>query len=169
MGSQHHVTSVSIHYYFPTKKELYLTVITKLRDLWKNEVEIMMSEVNAKEALSVYIRSLLDISFENPHAHKIWNREMMEGAKNLTPDIRRSMKNRNEREIELIKGWIKSGQIVEIEPQNLLYFLWSITTHFSDQRDQIKILNDNKYLNKTQREKVYEDAVNMVLRGILVE
>ena len=79
------------------------------------------------------------------------------------------MKNRNEREIELIRGWIKSGQIVEIEPQNLLYFLWSITTHFSDQRDQIKILNDNKYLNKEQREKVYEDAVNMVLRGILVE
>ena len=76
----------NIHYYFPTKKDLYLTVITKLRDLWKNEVEIMMSEVNAKEALSVYIRSLLDISFENPHTHKIWNREMMEGAKN--PDTR---------------------------------------------------------------------------------
>lgn len=159
----------NIHYYFPTKKDLYLTVIMKLRDLWKNEVDVMMTKSDAKTALRIYVRSLLDISFENPHAHKIWNWEMMRGARNLTPDIRESMKKRNKKETALIQSWVDTGQIVSIEPQNLLYFLWGITTHFSHQRDQIKILNGNKHLSKEQREKVYDDAVNMILRGVIIE
>lgn len=159
----------NIHYYFPTKKDLYLTVIKNLRDLWKHDVDIMMNESDAKGALSGYIKSLLDLSFDNPHAHKIWNWEMMRGAKNLTPEIRQSMIKRHKKETGLIKSWIESGQIIEIEPQNLLYFLWGITTHFSDQRDQIRILNGNRYLNEEQREKIYQDAVKMVLRGILVD
>jgi hypothetical protein len=79
------------------------------------------------------------------------------------------MRKRHEKETKLIQSWIDAGQIIPIEPQNLLYFLWGITTHFSDQRDQVKILNGNKHLSKKQREKVYQDAVNMVLRGIILE
>jgi len=93
----------------------------------------------------------------------------MRGARNLTSDIRESMKKRNKKETALIQSWVDTGQIVSIEPQNLLYFLWGITTHFSHQRDQIKILNGNKHLSKEQREKVYDDAVNMILRGVIIE
>ncbi len=160
----------NIHYYFPTKKDLYLTVIMKLRDLWKNEVDVMMTKSDAKTALRIYVRSLLDISFENPHAHKIWNWEMMRGARNLTSDIRESMKKRNKKRncanSEL--GRYRTN-CFRLKPQNLLYFLWGITTHFSHQRDQIKILNGNKHLSKEQREKVYDDAVNMILRGVIIE
>ena len=163
------IPKANIHYYFPTKRDLYLAVIMNLRDLWKNDVDIIMNENDARGALSAYVRSLLDLSFDNPHAHKIWNWEMMRGAKNLTPEIKRSMRKRHEKETKLIQSWIDAGQIIPIEPQNLLYFLWGITTHFSYQRDQVKILNGNKHLSKKQREKVYQDAVNMVLRGIILE
>ena len=163
------IPKANIHYYFPTKKDLYLAVITNLRDLWENDIDIMMNEDDAKGALSGYVKSLLDLSFDNPHAHKIWSWVLMRGAKNLTPEIKQSMINRHKRETDLIKVWIKSGQIIQIEPQNLLYFIWGITGHFSDLRDQVRILNGNKYLNKEQREKVYEDAVSMVLRGIVID
>lgn len=163
------IPKANVHYYFPTKKDLYLAVIMNLRDLWKNDAHIMMDESDAKGALSGYVKSLLDLSFNNPHAHKIWSWELMRGAKNLTAEIRQSMIKRHKKETDLINNWIESGQIIQIEPENLLYFIWGITGHFSDLRDQIRILNGNRYLNKEQREKVYHDAVNMVIRAIVID
>ena len=157
----------NIHYYFPTKKDLYLSVIMNLRDLWKHEVEVLMDENDAKGALSGFVKSQLDLSFDHPRAYKIWSWEMMRGAKNLTPEIKQSMIKRHTREKDLINKWIETGQIISIEPQNLLFFIWGITRHFSDLRDQIKILNGNRHLTNEQREKVYQDAINMVIRGII--
>ncbi|MCC3862428.1 TetR family transcriptional regulator C-terminal domain-containing protein [Pseudemcibacter aquimaris] len=163
------IPKANIHYYYPTKKDLYLSVIKNLRDIWKSDIGILMNEDDAKTALSGYVRSLLDISFENPRAYKIWSWEMMFGAKNLSKEIKQSMIKRHSQETELIQKWIDTGQIIPIEPQNLLFFLWGVTRHFSDLRDQIKILNNNKYLSKEQREKVYRDAENMVVRGVIIE
>ncbi len=159
----------NIHYYYPSKKDLYLAVIVNLRDLWKSDVEILMNENDARGALKGFVRSQLDLSFDHPRAYKIWSWEMMRGAKNLSAEIKKSMIKRHEKEKDLINKWIATGQIIQIEPQNLLFFIWGITRHFSDLRDQIRILNGNRYLSKEQRERVYRDAENMVLRAVLTD
>ena len=159
----------NIYYYFPSKEDLYLAVLQDTLEIWKHDADIFDQYEDAKTTLSAYIERKLDHSFLRPYASKVWANEMIQGAPVLSEHIRKDLIIWTRRKTKQIKHWIDKGEILPVDPQNLLYMIWATTQHYADFSYQIKVLNGNKVLNPVQRKAVLRDVNNIILRGLGIE
>lgn len=65
-------TRTLVNHYFPTKKELFLTLAKYIRLNYQNYVLSALSQSEPTQVLDNYVQSALDWIVENPKESKIW-------------------------------------------------------------------------------------------------
>ncbi|NQU59071.1 MAG: TetR family transcriptional regulator C-terminal domain-containing protein [Rhodospirillales bacterium] len=160
------IPKANLHYYFPTKEVLYRTIIEKIFTIWLQAAETFDDCDDPADALTRYLRAKMDIARKHPLGSKIWAREIMQGAPRIQDFLERDLKNWTASRVKIIERWIAENKIKPINPNYLLYMIWSTTQHYADFEHQINALNNDSRLSDEQFEEAVQTVTTIILRGI---
>lgn len=160
------IPKANLHYYFPTKIDLYRRVIDDIFNIWLDAADSFDDCDDPVEAISRYIDKKMDISRQNPKGSKVWANEIIQRAPIIQDYLETTLKTWTESRAKIIKRWIDEGKIADVSPEYLLYMIWATTQHYADFGHQIQTLNGGEELSDEQFARAKTDMTNIVLRGI---
>ena len=156
----------NLHYYFPTKEDLYRRVVQNIFEIWLDAASSFDEASGPVEGIGAYIEAKMDISRRHPHGSKVWAAEVMHGAPVIQDYLETTLRQWTEGRIAVIRRWIDDGKMAPIDPRHLLYMLWATTQHYADFGHQIDTLNAGHPLSDAQWRDATESVKQIILRGI---
>ena len=156
----------NLHYYFPTKEDLYRRVVQNIFEIWLDAASSFDAASGPVEGIGAYIEAKMDISRRHPHGSKVWAAEVMHGAPVIQDYLETTLRDWTDGRIALIQGWIDEGKMAPVDPRHLLYMLWATTQHYADFVHQIETLNGSQALTDRQWRDATESVKQIILRGI---
>jgi len=157
------IPRANIHYYFKDKADIYRQLLDGILNTWNSHYDTLTREQSPKEALSSYIRSKILYSKEEPEASRIFASELIHGAPMLTDYFSNEFKHWMKEKVSVIEYWIDNGLMNKMNPQHLLFIIWSSTQHYADFNVQVLAALDKTELSDTD----YEDAITTLTQVIL--
>lgn len=156
----------NLHYYFPTKEDLYRRVVQNIFEIWLDAASSFDDAAGPVEGIGAYVEAKMDISRRHPHGSKVWAAEVMHGAPVIQDYLETTLRQWTEGRIAVIQRWIDEGKMAPIDPRHLLYMLWATTQHYADFGHQIETLNAGAPLSDRQWREATESVKQIILRGI---
>ncbi|HPE24625.1 TetR/AcrR family transcriptional regulator [Albidovulum sp.] len=156
----------NLHYYFPTKEELYRKVVQQIFEIWLHAADSFDDAPGPVEGIGAYIDAKMEISRRHPFGSKVWASEVMHGAPVIQDYLETTLREWTAGRAGLIQKWIDEGKMSPIDPSHLLYMLWATTQHYADFGHQIETLNGGKALSDRQWKDAKESVKTIILRGI---
>jgi TetR/AcrR family transcriptional regulator len=156
----------NLHYYFPTKEDLYRRVVRNIFEIWLQAAQSMDNAPGPVEGIGAYIDAKMDISRRHPNGSKVWASEVMHGAPVIQDYLETTLRDWTTGRAALIQRWVDEGKMKPVSPEHLLYMLWATTQHYADFGHQIETLNGGKPLTDAQWREAKDQVKTMILRGI---
>ncbi len=156
----------NLHYYFPTKEELYRKVVSQIFEIWLHAADVFDRASGPVEAFSAYIDAKMDISRRHPDGSRVWASEVMHGAPVIQDYLETTLRDWTSGRVALIQRWIDEGKMAAVDPEFLLYMLWATTQHYADFGHQIETLNGGRPLSDRQWQAAKAQVKEIILRGI---
>ncbi|MBL4786557.1 MAG: TetR family transcriptional regulator C-terminal domain-containing protein [Cohaesibacteraceae bacterium] len=160
------IPKANLHYYFPTKKVLYRQVVHNIFTIWLEAANSFDDCDDPVSALSSYISLKMDISRQYPNGSKVWANEILHGAPVIQDYLETSLRDWTQSRVIIINRWISEGKIRPVDPNYLLYMIWSTTQHYADFNHQIETLNQHSPLTDIQFETAKKTVISIILQGI---
>jgi len=160
------IPKANLHYYFPTKKDLYRRVIDNIFNIWLDAADSFDDCDDPVEAISRYIDKKMDISRQNPKGSKVWANEIIQRAPIIQDYLETTLKTWTHSRTQVIQRWIDEGRISVVNPEYLLYMIWATTQHYADFGHQIITLNNGRELSDEQFGLAKKTVTDIILRGI---
>ncbi len=157
----------NVHYYFKTKRDLYMVVLQDILDAWMHDADIFKTSSDPEEVFRQYIQAKMQHSFSRPKGSKVWAMEIIQGGPVMGKEIQKALVSWDKLVKQKIQSWIDEGLIQAVNPQSLLNMIWSSTQYYADYDYQIRALNGNKKLSAAQRQQATDDVTQMILNGIM--
>ncbi|MEI6801126.1 MAG: TetR/AcrR family transcriptional regulator [Pseudomonadota bacterium] len=155
----------NLHYYFPTKEDLYRRVVHDIFEIWLHAADSMDQAPGPIEGIGAYIQAKMDISRRHPNGSKVWAFEVMHRAPVIQDYLETTLRAWTSGRVRLIERWIAEGKMAPVDPEHLLYMLWATTQHYADFGHQIETLNAGP-LSDADWQKATDSVKTMILRGI---
>ena len=156
----------NLHYYFPTKEDLYRQVVRNIFDFWLHAADSFDRAPGPVEGIGAYIDAKMEISRRHPDGSKVWASEVMHGAPVIQDYLETTLRDWTAGRAALIQRWIDEGKMAPVDPHHLLYMLWATTQHYADFGHQIETLNGGKPLTDQQWNAAKDSVKEIILRGI---
>jgi len=160
------IPKANLHYYFPTKEDLYRRVIDDIFNLWMEAAASFDRQEDPVPALSEYIRAKMHLSRTRPLGSRIWASEIISGAPVVYDALETTLKDWTETRVARIDKWVDKGLIAPVNARGLLYMIWATTQHYADFARQIAALNNGRELSEDQFEEFTRFVIGLILRGI---
>ena len=155
----------NLHYYFPSKEDLYRRVVQDIFEIWLHAADSMDQAPGPIEGIGAYIEAKMDISRRHPNGSKVWAFEVMHRAPVIQDYLETTLRVWTTGRVRLIERWIAEGKMEPVDPEHLLYMLWATTQHYADFGHQIETLNAGP-LSDADWQKATDSVKSMILRGI---
>ena len=155
----------NLHYYFPSKEDLYRRVVQDIFEIWLHAADSMDQAPGPIEGIGAYIEAKMDISRRHPNGSKVWAFEVMHRAPVIQDYLETTLRVWTTGRVRLIERWIAEGKMAPVDPEHLLYMLWATTQHYADFGHQIETLNAGP-LSDADWQKATDSVKSMILRGI---
>lgn len=152
----------NVLYYFSSKQSLYSEVMASILDMWNSSFDHVNEHDCPAESLAKYIADKMEVSRTNPFSSKVFAIEIINGGSNLDRSFKQQHKLWVQGRVEVIEKWIANGKLSEVDPQFLLYHIWSTTQHYADFSTQIRQLR-----GKAMTKQEFADATKTVIKLIL--
>jgi TetR/AcrR family transcriptional regulator len=156
----------NLHYYFPTKEDLYRKVVQNIFEIWLHAADCFDNAPGPAEGIGAYIDAKMDISRHHPYGSKVWASEVMHGAPVIQDYLETTLRDWTNGRIKVIERWISEGKMEAIDPRHLMYMLLATTQHYADFGHQIETLNGGKPLSERQWREAKANLRSIILRGI---
>ncbi|XOV77963.1 MAG: TetR/AcrR family transcriptional regulator [Aestuariibacter sp.] len=153
----------NVLYYYKSKRILYTELLTRILRLWNSSFDNATEDDDPAESLTKYISEKMELSRTHPNASKIFAMEMINGAPHLSESMQAQMREWFSDRKALINAWIKQDKMQPVDPEFLLFQIWSSTQHYADFAAQISLLRDNQPLTKNE----FQHASDYLCRSIL--
>jgi len=160
------IPKANLHYYFPTKEDLYRRVIDNIFNIWLEAANSLDESDDPRRALTHYIHTKMDLSRSRPLGSKVWANEIIQRAPIIQDYLETTLREWTASRAGMIQRWIDEGKILPIEPRYLLYMIWATTQHYADFGHQITTLNGGDELSDAQWEEAKRNVTEIILRGI---
>lgn len=157
----------NVHYYFPTKEELYARVLEDILGEWIADAETFDTGSDPEAILRAYIRRKMIHSFTRPHASKVWAMEIIGRGRVFDDRLKKPFLKWNRHKVGQIRRWIDAGLLAPLDPQQLLYAIWAVTQHYADFEHQIRTVNRGRRPSPAAIEHAIENATELLMRGIM--
>ncbi len=136
------VSKSNLLYYFGSKEDLYVAVLRDLLALWLEPLrEEFLPEHDPADAIRRYIARKMADSRDHPDASRLFCLEMVRGAPLLRGELDRSLRPLVEEKVAVVRGWIAAGRMAPVDPQHLIFLLWSTTQHYADFAVQVEAIS----------------------------
>lgn len=155
----------NILYYFKTKEGIYKAVLNNLLVIWMQNMNEMTEDTHPKYALRNYIANKLRQSKEHPNASRIFAAEVLHGAHYLRQPLKEELKDQFDQTCRVFTSWIDKKWMDPVNPEHLLFMLWSSTQAYADHALQISILMNKEGLDDNDFENAIELLSAVILKG----
>ncbi|MEG3766462.1 TetR family transcriptional regulator C-terminal domain-containing protein [Alteromonas sp. 14N.309.X.WAT.G.H12] len=154
----------NVLYYFKTKHDLYIAVLSQTLSLWNSRFDMATQEDDPAETLAAYIAEKMELSRTHPMSSKIFAMEIINGAPNLDNYFNDAHNKWMEGRVAIIEKWIEQGKMRPVDPHYLLYNIWASTQHYADFSTQITRLRGCK-MKKVDFSEATKHLVTITLTG----
>lgn len=159
----------NLHYYFPTKADLYRRVLKGVLEAWLSAADTLESGKSPADALGRYIAAKMDLARDRPQGSRIFASEILRGAPEIQDFLENTLLQWVDSRSAIIRRWIATGVLRPIEPRTLFYMIWATTQHYADFAHQITTLNGGIPLGLGAFAQAKEEVVAIILRGVLAD
>lgn len=156
----------NIFYYFASKEELYIAVLSYVLSVWLVPLNSISVEQDPIEALSTYIEAKLQLSKKLPEASRLYAMEMMQGAPHLKSTLKGPLKKSVSEKAQVIEQWITDGKMAPIEPMHLIFSIWALTQHYADFAVQVEALTGKTLSNRAFYAQTVSSVQQLLLGGL---
>lgn len=160
------VSKTNLLYYFPSKEDLYLSVLRQLMAVWLAPLRALSVDMEPLEAIRGYIRLKLELSRDQPSASRLFCLEIIQGAPLLRGELEHELRDLVIEKSEVIGRWIEAGQLAPIDPYHLVFSLWATTQHYADFRVQVESITGRTLDDAGFFEDVLENLQRLIMDGI---
>ena len=159
----------NVLYYFKTKEGLYKGVINRLLNTWMENMDKMTADMHPRDALRTYISTKILQARENPNASRIFAADILHGAHYLRAPLEAELKDQFDSTCDVFRSWMDKKWINQVNPEHLMFMLWSTTQAYADHGLQMSILMKKDQLNDDDFEQGIALLTEVVLKGCGVE
>lgn len=163
------VPKSNLHYYFRTKQALYRAVLAHTLQLWLSETDIISADYAPRTALEQYIRAKMRLSASHPDASRVFANELLHGAPEIGDVLREALRELVASKAMVIREWIASGQMLEVDPRHLFFTIWAATQTYADFDPQVCAVLGVSELDARTFDEATEHLVGLLLRGCGIE
>ena len=153
-------------YYFPSKDQIYRTVLEQLLETWLDPLREINAEGDPLREISGYIERKIEMARDFPQESRLFANEMLRGAPILKDILETDLKALVDEKAAVLRRWSKEGQIAPIDPYHLIFAIWATTQHYADFAHQIETLNDDSPLDDAQWAEAKDAVRGIILRGV---
>ncbi len=132
----------SVFYYFGSKTEIYVALLTKTIDGWLEPLQQLDPNGDPAEEIWAYVERKLEMSRSNPKASRLFANEILHGAPNIMGILKGDLKPLLDEKCQVLKKWIEQGKLVDVSPHHLIFMIWASTQHYADFEVQVDALID---------------------------
>jgi TetR/AcrR family transcriptional regulator len=152
----------NVLYYFASKKALYSEVMLSILSKWNSSFDDVSADDCPAQSLANYIADKMETSRTHPYSSKVFAIEIINGGSNLEESVKEDNKRWVKGRISVIEAWIDARKLEKLNPEYLLYHIWSSTQHYADFSSQIIQLRGAKMTDED-----FTEATNMLVKLIL--
>jgi len=159
----------NIHYYFPTKEQLYRAVVGRVLTAWLDAAQSFDLSDDPVEALTGYIGAKMDLAREMPLSSQIYASEIMRGAPVVQDYLETTLTRWVEARSGVVRRWIAEGKLRPLEPKYLFYLIWATTQHYANAAHEVATLEGGRMLSDAEFEQAKRQATQTVLFGVAAQ
>ena len=159
------IPKANLHYYYRTKRDLYRAVLTNILALWLTETDGIVADADPRAALEHYIRAKMRFSREYPEASRVFANEVLHGATEIGGFLATDLRALVRAKALVMRGWIASGQMAELDPLHFFFAIWATTQTYADFAAQIAAVTGSGRLTDRDYAHATEAVVAMFLRA----
>ena len=108
----------------------------------------------------------MDLARSHPYGSKVWASEIIQGAPIIQDYLEGQLKEWSKDRSKHIQRWIDGGEMDAIDPEHLLYMIWSTTQHYADFAHQIETLNSGEPFSDAQWQTAKLSVKTIILKGV---
>jgi TetR/AcrR family transcriptional regulator len=161
------LSKTNLLYYFRTKEELYLAVLTRTLEMWLEPLRELDASRDPAEALGHYIARKLEYSRSHPEGSRLFAMEILQGAPMLSRVLATDLAVLVEKKVATIERWITDGRLAPIDPHHLIFTIWATTQHYADFAAQIRALTGKDLDDEAFFASARDAVADTILRGVL--
>ncbi len=155
----------NLHYYFSSKLGLYVAVLSNILDLWDQSFSHLSVDDDPATAQAGYIRTKMEFSRRRPLASRIFAMEVISGGEHLSSHFNQDYLAWFRGRAAVLQAWMDAGRMDPVDPNHLIFLLWSSTQHYADFTSQICRLSGRRRLNREDYERAADSLVQIILKG----
>lgn len=119
-------------YYFPSKEAIHIALLSGLMDTWLDPLRALNASGDPIEEIIAYILRKLDMARELPRESRLLANEIVQGAPRIIDQIEGPLRDLVIEKSALIQNWMHDGKLSALDPQHLIFSIWSTTQHYAD-------------------------------------
>lgn len=155
----------NVHYYFRTKKDIYLAVMESIMAPWLEAFRAISADDDPADALGEYIRRKVMLSKERPLASRIFANEIIRGAPVLGAFLRKDLAVWVDEKARILKKWAELGKMDRIPPEHLFFVIWAATQTYADFEVQVQAILGRRRLKSSDYEAAADFITTLVFKG----
>ena len=152
-------------YYFPSKEKLYDALLKNIISIWNEAFTEITEQDDPAKTLELYIHSKVEQAIRYPNASKIFAAEIIQGAPNLKTYLQLETRIWLKQSCKIIESWIDQGKMKKVDPEKLIFLIWSSTQHYATYQAELLIITDKPQYLQQDITEISAFLCNMVLSG----
>lgn len=124
-------------YYFTNKDAIITILIDQLLDKWLDPLREIDPDGDPISEVQKYIQRKLEMSRDYPRESRLFANEILQGAPHIKNELK-DLRSLVDEKVEVIRNWIKSGELNDCDPYHLIFSIWATTQHYADFDIQVR-------------------------------
>ena len=159
----------NVLYYFKNKENIYHAVLEQTLNMWDQGIGDIEYKDGPKVAIEKFVSSKVQMSFNHPKSSKIYAMEIIQGAQHLKEFTRTYLRKWVREKSKIFQQWIDEERMLNVDPINLIFLIWSSTQHYADFDNQILTVMNRADYEEEDIEHVTQFLTQFILRGLEIK
>jgi TetR/AcrR family transcriptional regulator len=138
IASQAGLSKPNLLYYFPSKEDIHVTLLSQLMDTWLDPLRELDATGDPVPEILAYVRRKLEMSRDFPRESRLFANEIVQGAPRIGTSLSTDLKSLVDEKARVIAAWSAAGRIADIDPHHLIFSIWALTQHYADFDVQVR-------------------------------
>ncbi|MEO9823742.1 MAG: TetR family transcriptional regulator C-terminal domain-containing protein [Paracoccaceae bacterium] len=127
-------------YYFSSKDAIYKALLAQLLENWLEPLKAIDPNGDPVEEILKYAKLKLRMSQHFPRESRLFANEIIQGAPQIGDVLRGELRAVIEDLAIVVNGWVSEGRIRRVDPNHLVFSIWSMTQHYADFEVQVEAI-----------------------------